>query len=69
MIGALFLLCLTGFTIIDMEFCRIHQAIESTESRTVKSCSSPLETAVLAHTLYIYILGMGHDFRIFEYSV
>ncbi len=36
MIGAVFLLCLTGFTIMDMEFRRIHQAIERSERRTKK---------------------------------
>ncbi len=30
----LFLLCLAGFTIMDMEFRRIRQAIERTERRT-----------------------------------
>ncbi len=36
MIGAVFLLCLTGFTIMDMEFRRIRQAIERSERRTKK---------------------------------
>ncbi len=33
-IGAVFLLCLAGFTIMYMEFRRIRQVIERTESRT-----------------------------------
>ncbi len=36
MIRAVFLLCLTDFTIMDMEFRRIHQAIERSERRTKK---------------------------------
>ncbi len=34
MIGAVFLLCLRGFTIMEMEFQRIRQSIERTERRT-----------------------------------
>ncbi len=36
MIGAVFLLCLAGFTIMDMECRRIRQAIERSERKDRK---------------------------------
>ncbi len=53
MIGAVFLLCFAGFTIMDMECRRIPQAIERSERRTKKPKQLTFSVCVLFNKSFL----------------
>ena len=63
MIGAVFLLCLVGLTIMDMECRRIRKSIERTERRT-KNLQRKLAVLHLLHFSVRIFIAVRHTCEI-----